>query len=158
MCIGYTKSVASISNHVKMGSVTCLFWLPLLKNRGSQNSSEQSCDCLLFHSITVPKIRSTPNSKWSSLRLCIKEWQPCTHGSLRPAQREPWVRGCIESYCTLLYYFSLSNARRVYWSRGECWHLIIYLFEIFPSIRPIANLEIAFCMCLKLYTGLEVEK
>jgi hypothetical protein len=38
-----TKYVASISNHVKIGSVTCLFWLPLLKNRGSQNSSEQSC-------------------------------------------------------------------------------------------------------------------
>jgi hypothetical protein len=67
VCIGYTKSVASISNHVKIGSVTCPFWLPLLENRGSQNSSEQSCDCLLFHSISVPKIRSTPNSKWSSL-------------------------------------------------------------------------------------------
>ena len=38
VCIGYTKSVASISNHVKIGSVTCLFWLPLLENRGSQNS------------------------------------------------------------------------------------------------------------------------
>ena len=31
MCIGYTKYVASISNHVKMGSVTCLFWLPYSK-------------------------------------------------------------------------------------------------------------------------------
>jgi hypothetical protein len=61
--IGYPKYVASISNHVKIGSVTCLFWLPQLENRGSQNSSEQSCDSLL----SVPKIRSTPNSKWSSL-------------------------------------------------------------------------------------------
>jgi hypothetical protein len=67
VCIGYTKSVASISNHVKMGSATCLFWLPFLENRGSQNSSEQSCDCLLFHAISVSKIRSTPNSKWSCL-------------------------------------------------------------------------------------------
>jgi hypothetical protein len=32
VCIGYRKSVASISNHVKMGSVMCLFWLPLLEN------------------------------------------------------------------------------------------------------------------------------
>ena len=32
----------------------------------SQNSSEQSCDPVLFHSISVLKIRSTPNSKWSS--------------------------------------------------------------------------------------------
>ena len=32
----------------------------------SQNSSEQSCDRVLFHSISVLKIRSTPNSKWSS--------------------------------------------------------------------------------------------
>jgi hypothetical protein len=69
VCIGYTKYVASISNHVKIGSVTCLFWLPLLENRGSQNSSEQSCDSLLFHSISVPNIRSTPNSKWSSLHV-----------------------------------------------------------------------------------------
>jgi hypothetical protein len=38
---------------------------------GSRNSSEQSCDCLLFHSISVPKIRSTPNSKWSSLLSCL---------------------------------------------------------------------------------------
>ena len=67
VCIGYTKYVASISDHVKIGSATCLFWLPLLENRGSQNSSEQSCDYLLLHSISVPKIRSTPNSKWSSL-------------------------------------------------------------------------------------------
>jgi hypothetical protein len=35
-------------------AVSCvLFWL--------------SCDCLLFHSISVPKIQSTPNSIWSSL-------------------------------------------------------------------------------------------
>jgi hypothetical protein len=74
--IGYTKSVASISNHVKIGSVTCLFWLPLLENRGSQNSSEQSCDCLPFQSISVPKIRSTPNSKWSSLRRLFKHCRP----------------------------------------------------------------------------------
>jgi hypothetical protein len=53
VCIGYTKSVASISDHVKIGSVTCLFWLPLLENRGSQNSSEQSCDCLPFYSIPL---------------------------------------------------------------------------------------------------------
>ena len=31
------------------------------------NSSEQSCDRVLFHSISVPKIRSTPNSNWSRL-------------------------------------------------------------------------------------------
>ena len=71
MCIGYTKSVASISNHVKMGNVTCLFWLPLLLSRGSplgqSEDSEQSCDRFWFDSISVPKIRSTPNSKWSSL-------------------------------------------------------------------------------------------
>ena len=36
------------------------------KSGYSQNNSEQSCDCLLFHSI-----RSTPNSKWSRQRfLC----------------------------------------------------------------------------------------
>jgi hypothetical protein len=55
VCIGYTKYVASISNHVKIGSVTCPFWLPLLENRGSQNSTEQSCDCLLFHSLVFRK-------------------------------------------------------------------------------------------------------
>ena len=42
--------------------------LPLRENRGRQNSSEQSCHCLLFRSISVPKIRSTPNSKWSNLQ------------------------------------------------------------------------------------------
>jgi hypothetical protein len=44
-----------------------LFWLPQLENRGSQNTSEQSRDCLLFHAISVPKIRSTPSSKWMQL-------------------------------------------------------------------------------------------
>jgi hypothetical protein len=44
-----------------------LFWLPLLENRDSQNNSGQSWCCLLFHSINVPKMWSTPNSKWSSL-------------------------------------------------------------------------------------------
>jgi hypothetical protein len=62
VCIGYTKYVTSISNHMKIGSVTCLFWLPLLENRGSQNSR-----VTLFCSISVSKIRSTPNRKWSSL-------------------------------------------------------------------------------------------
>jgi hypothetical protein len=47
--IGYTKSVASISNHVKMGSVTCLFWLPLLENRGNQNN----CHVTVFCSIPL---------------------------------------------------------------------------------------------------------
>jgi hypothetical protein len=51
VCIVYTKYVASISDHLKIGSITRLFWLPLLKNRGSQNSSEQSFDSLLFHSL-----------------------------------------------------------------------------------------------------------
>ena len=38
------------------------------KFKCSQNSLEQSCDRVLFHSIIVLKIRSTPNSKWSSPR------------------------------------------------------------------------------------------
>jgi hypothetical protein len=68
-CIGYTKYVASISNHVKIGSVACLFWLPLYSKIGVVRTVQNTArDCLLFYSISVPKIpRSTPNSKWSSL-------------------------------------------------------------------------------------------
>jgi hypothetical protein len=95
VCIGYTKYVASISDHVKIGSVTCLFWLPLLENRGSQNSSEQSCDSLPFNSISVPKIWSTPNSKWSSLL-----------GSKDPGRR--WSRDLLKSSR-----FLISNPRQV---------------------------------------------
>jgi predicted Fe-S protein YdhL (DUF1289 family) len=74
VCIGCTKSVDSISNHVKIGSVMCLLWLPYSEIEVSQNSSEQSCDCLLFHSISVPKIQSilrTVNEAacWSTYRL-----------------------------------------------------------------------------------------
>jgi hypothetical protein len=51
----------------KWGVSRVLFWLPLLENRDSQNNSGQSWCCLLFHSINVPKMWSTPNSEWSSL-------------------------------------------------------------------------------------------
>ena len=33
-----------------------------------QGQPEQSCDCFQFNSTSVPKIRNTPSSKWSSLR------------------------------------------------------------------------------------------
>jgi hypothetical protein len=54
-CALDTQNLSPICNHVKIGRITCLLWLPLLKNLGSQNSSEQSCDCLLFHSLVFRK-------------------------------------------------------------------------------------------------------
>ena len=47
VCIGYTKSVASISNHVRMAVSRVLFWLPLLENRGRQNHTHVKTHKLL---------------------------------------------------------------------------------------------------------------
>ena len=47
----------------------CSVLLPQLESWGTQSTSEQSCDRVLFHSISVLRIQSTPNSECSSLQL-----------------------------------------------------------------------------------------
>ena len=131
MCIGYTKYVAPISNHVKIGSITCLFWLPLLENRGSQNSSEQSCDSLLFDSISVPKIRSTPNSKWSSLQdswsisLRAGFMEIKTGGRRKVHEWNLNCRGLFIFFYFLLLSFFLFNILRLYITSNV--HNLVYI-------------------------------
>ena len=63
----YSVSIIEINRQVSV-----LILLPQLRSWGRQNCSEQSCDIVLFHSIIVAKIRSTPNTKRSSLKYT---WQ-----------------------------------------------------------------------------------
>ena len=67
----------------------------------NQNSSEQSCDRVLFHSISVPKIKRTPNSKWSSLLEYSEEFHQGLRRLHAPLPRKPWRRGwckCLNEF------------------------------------------------------------
>jgi hypothetical protein len=55
------------TNWIEPKTVTWLFWLPLLKSTVMW-PSEQSCDHYWFDLISVPKIRSILDSKWSRLQ------------------------------------------------------------------------------------------
>ena len=63
----YCKSEKNVQFIISIKGENMLVLLPQLESWGSQSSSEQSCDSVLLHSISVLRIWSTPNSKRSSL-------------------------------------------------------------------------------------------
>ena len=73
--------IKSANNSLQCGNTfchietTCQFCLLLLQSCDSQNSPEQSRYLVLGRSITVLRIRSTRNNKWSSGREFSSSWR-----------------------------------------------------------------------------------
>ena len=84
-----------------------VFWLPLVENRGSRNSSEQSCDCLLFAVLSCEQNKamwlanllinywywvwdlylSTQLYNWSNMRIIRQLWMLVSTGAGRVFDR-----------------------------------------------------------------------